>query len=213
MINVTEQIDSVNRSVAGGMRAQTPTRTVTISQTYDTDVADLWDACTNPERIPRWFLPVSGQLRVGGRYQLEGNAGGVIEECEPPHRFVATWEFRDAVTWIDVRCIAEASDRTRLEIAHISRADDPTWTEFGPGAVGIGWDMALTGLVLHLASSGAPVDPAAAATWMASDEGQRFVALSSERWREAHTAGGTPEAEADAAAARVRVAYGATSER
>ena len=44
----------------------------------------MWDACTDPERIGRWFLPVSGDLRLGGRYQLEGNAGGEILRCEPP---------------------------------------------------------------------------------------------------------------------------------
>jgi uncharacterized protein YndB with AHSA1/START domain len=49
---------------------------VTITQVYAAPVEDVWDACTNPARIPRWFLPVSGELRLGGRYQLEGNAGG-----------------------------------------------------------------------------------------------------------------------------------------
>ena len=34
----------------------------------DAAIDDVWDACTNPERIPRWFLPVSGDLRLGGRY-------------------------------------------------------------------------------------------------------------------------------------------------
>ena len=57
-----------------------------ISAVYDTTLDDLWDACTNAERIPRWFLPVSGELRDGGRYQLEGNAGGTIERCDPPTR-------------------------------------------------------------------------------------------------------------------------------
>ena len=35
-------------------------RTVTISQIYAADVDDVWDACTNAERIPRWFLPCHG---------------------------------------------------------------------------------------------------------------------------------------------------------
>jgi hypothetical protein len=34
-------------------------RTVTVSQVFDTSPEDLWDACTNPERISRWFLPGS----------------------------------------------------------------------------------------------------------------------------------------------------------
>ncbi len=43
---------------------------------YAGAVDEVWDALTNPERIPRWFLPISGELRLGGRYQLTGNAGG-----------------------------------------------------------------------------------------------------------------------------------------
>ena len=32
----------------------------------------------------RWFLPVTGDLRVGGRFATEGNADGEIRECERP---------------------------------------------------------------------------------------------------------------------------------
>jgi uncharacterized protein YndB with AHSA1/START domain len=39
-----------------------------VSRSYPAELADVWDACTNPERIPRWFLPVSGELKEGGRY-------------------------------------------------------------------------------------------------------------------------------------------------
>ena len=212
MINVTEQIGSVNRTVASRMRDGVQAHTVTISQAYDTDIADLWDACTNPERIPRWFLPISGELRVGGRFQLEGNAGGVIEECEPPHRFSATWEFGGKVSWIDVRVTAEAGKRARLEIEHIAEVDDDMWRQFGPGAVGIGWDGALMGLATHM-STGAAVDRAQAAAWMAAEEARTFYAQSSERWREASVASGTPEAEAAAAATRVTDAYTSAPER
>ena len=40
--------------------------TVTISQAYAAAIEDVWDACTSAERIPRWFLPVSGELKPGG---------------------------------------------------------------------------------------------------------------------------------------------------
>ncbi len=154
MIDGNEQIASVHRQVSA---PGAETRTVTLTQTYASDVDDLWDAVTNAERIPRWFLPVTGDLRLGGHYQLEGNAGGTIEECEPPTRFRATWEFGGGTSWIEVRLVAESADRTRLELAHTAPIDDH-WTEFGPGAVGIGWDLGLIGLFLHLAT-GAPVDP------------------------------------------------------
>src|SRR6185437_4008593 len=92
VIDVDEQVEAVGRSV--GETGEV--RTVTIARGYAAPVEDLWDACTTPERIARWFLPVSGDLREGGRYQLEGNAGGTIERCDPPHAFAATWEFAGA---------------------------------------------------------------------------------------------------------------------
>src|SRR5256885_94128 len=90
------------------------------------------DACTNPERLPRWFLPVTGDLRVGGRYQLASNASGAIERCEPPHGFTATWEYGGSVSWIEVRLSPESEDTTRLELDHITLvADDDKWAQFG----------------------------------------------------------------------------------
>src|SRR5690242_10613831 len=75
MIDVAEQISAVRREVGGRVLEAGEARVVTLSRTYSTELSDLWDACTNPERIPRWFLPVAGELHEGGRYQLEGNAG------------------------------------------------------------------------------------------------------------------------------------------
>ncbi|HLK73100.1 MAG TPA: hypothetical protein VKU77_05565 [Streptosporangiaceae bacterium] len=67
MIDVTEQISAVRREVGGRVLEAGQARVVTVSRSYPAELADVWDACTNPERIPRWFLPVSGQLREGGR--------------------------------------------------------------------------------------------------------------------------------------------------
>ena len=90
MIDVDEHINAVERTVGRRTLAAGEARTVTIRRTYAADQADVWDACTNPDRIPRWFLPVTGDLQVGGRYQLEGNAGGTVETCDPPDGFTAT---------------------------------------------------------------------------------------------------------------------------
>jgi uncharacterized protein YndB with AHSA1/START domain len=209
MIDVAHQINAVRRTVGSRVWEAGEARTVMVSQTYDTDVADLWDACTNPERIPRWFLPVSGDLTVGGSYQLEGNAGGKIEQCDPPNGFSATWEFGGEVSWVEVRLSAEPGGRARFTLEHIAHVDDTKWTEFGPGAVGIGWDMALTGLALHLAT-GQAVDPSAAMAWFGSPEGREFITRSSEHWYEADIAAGANRAEARAAADRTTAAYTAT---
>ena len=206
MIDVTQQINAVRRKVGTRVLEAGEARTVTISRTYSAGIEDLWDACTNAERIPRWFLPVSGDLRPGGRYQLEGNAGGTIERCDPPESFFATWEYGGEVSWIEVRLTAETAGGTRLEIEHIAHVGDERWAEFGPGAVGIGWDMVIMGLSLYL--SGRPaVSPENSAAWAASEEGKRFMKLSGERWCEAHIASGGGEAEARAMAERTIAAY------
>ncbi len=205
MIDVVEQISAVQRQVGTRVLEAGEARTVTVIRRYDAPVEDVWDACTNPERIPRWFLPVSGELRVGGRYQLEGNASGTIERCDPPHGFSATWEFAGSVSWVELRLSTQSDGGTRFELEHIAHVDDH-WEQFGPGAVGIGWELGLLGLDLHLASGGA-FDPAAGQAWAASDEGKRFMTLSSEAWGEAHVAAGADPAAAKAAAQRTTAAY------
>ena len=206
MIEVEGQINAVTRRVGARVLEAGEARTVTVSQTYDTTAEDVWDACTNAERIPRWFMPVSGDLELGGRYQLEGNAGGTVETCDPPHRFTATWEYGGAVSWIELRLSPLPDGGTRFELEHISRADDERWGEFGPGAVGVGWDLSLLGLAMHLAS-GEPVDREAVAGWLASEDARRFMTLSSDSWAEANVEAGEDAGHARAAAERTVAAY------
>jgi uncharacterized protein YndB with AHSA1/START domain len=212
MIDVTQQVNAVQRKVGTRVLAAGEARTVTISRTYGAAIEDVWDACTNAERIPRWFLPVSGDLRPGGHYQLEGNAGGTIERCDPPKSFSATWEYGGEVSWIEVRLTAQASGGTRLEIEHIAQVGDERWAEFGPGAVGIGWDMVVLGLSLHLCGRPA-VDAQDSAAWATSEEGKRFMRLSGDRWCEAHIASGGGEAEARGMAGRTIAAYTAAPDQ
>ena len=207
MIETSHQISAVERQVGTRVLAAGEARTMTISQRYHTGIDDLWDACTNPGRIPRWFLPVSGDLSLGGRYQLEGNAGGTIERCDPPKSFAATWEFGGQVSWIEVWLTAEPDGWTRFELQHVAHVDDDLWAQFGPGAVGIGWDMAFLGLAGHLSGDPTAVDPQRAAAWQSSDDGKAFTSLSSERWREASVNAGTDAAAAKAAADRCTAAY------
>ncbi|TDC36184.1 SRPBCC family protein [Micromonospora sp. 15K316] len=207
MIDATEQINAVRRQVGSRTLEAGEARVTTISQTYDAPVEDVWDACTNAERIPRWFLPISGELRLGGRYQLEGNAGGVVESCDPPHSFAATWEYGGEVSWIEVRLTPQDGSRTRFELNHIAHVDDDRWAQFGPGAVGIGWDLGLLGLATYFGAPGSGVRPEDAEAWSASAEGRSFMTLASERWREASVAAGTDPEAARAAAEQVTAFY------
>lgn len=211
MIDVKQQINAVRRQVGSRILEAGKANVSTISQIYDAPRDDVWDACTNVERIPRWFLPISGDLRLGGKYQFEGNANGTIERCDPTHSFAATWEYGGEVSWIEVRLTTEPDGRTRFELEHVAHVDDEKWAEYGPGATGVGWDMGLMGLTLHL-SSGAPVNPEESAAWMASDDGKSFVTLSSQSWCEAYIASGADPEAAQAAADRTTAAYTATPE-
>jgi uncharacterized protein YndB with AHSA1/START domain len=206
MIDVMHEINAIERRVGSRVLPAGEARIVTLSRTYAAPVEDVWDACTNPERIPRWFLPVSGELRAGGRYQLEGNAGGTIERCDPPSGFAATWENGGEVSWIELRLSPAADGRTRFELEHIAHVNDELWLQFGPGAVGVGWDLAALGLATYLASGQSQV-PQEVAAWNQSDEARRFMAASSQKWRAASIAAGTDSTEAHAAADRTTAFY------
>jgi uncharacterized protein YndB with AHSA1/START domain len=206
VIDVIHEINSVQRRVGSRVLAAGEARTVTILRTYAATVEDVWDACTNPERIPRWFLPISGELRVGGRYQLQGNAAGTIERCDPPRSFAATWEYGGDISWIELRLSPVESGRTRFELEHIAHVDQERWAQFGPGAVGVGWDLGLLGLAIYQ-SSGKILDPQEVAAWSASAEGKQFMSLSSQAWCDASVAAGTDKLQAQAAADRTTAFY------
>jgi len=181
-----------------------PALVVVAARTYDTTVEDLWEAITTPERLVRWFLPVEGDLKIGGRYQLRGNAGGTIIRCDRPEALDLTWEFGGATSWVNVRLTPEGRGaRLTLEhVAHRGGMGEEHFKKFGPDAVGIGWDLTFHGLARHLAAGGAALDPAAAQAWMRSDDGKAFMRSSGEAWGAAHAASGADPTEARAQAER-----------
>ena len=201
-IEIIEQIGAVVRQVRSVEHDGRSAKVVVASRSYATDPEDLWNAITDPERLRRWFLPVSGELRLGGRYQLEGNAGGTITTCQRPNALALTWEFGGEVSWLEVRLSPESSDRTRLELEHTEIPGDH-WRTYGPGAGGVGWDLTLLGLDQFLAVGRVP-DPVA---WPASDEGKAFVSRSAQAWGEADIASGADAAAARAAARRTEAFY------
>ena len=128
MIDIAREIEAVQREVGEGRIAAGEARTIRLQRDYDAPIEDVWDALTNPERIGRWFLPISGDYRLGGRYQFEGNAGGEILACERPNRLKVTWAYGeptndDAASEVEVRLIdgQRWSDPVRLR-AHGGRA-------------------------------------------------------------------------------------------
>ena len=168
-----------------------PARMVSGSAVYETDVEDLWDAITNPERIARWFLPISGDLSLGGRYQLEGNAGGKVTQCDPPDAFQVTWEYGESVTWLRIQ-LDSIDGGTRLTLEHLMLKDEASeahWRQFGPGATGVGWDLGFAGLAFHLRTP-TPSLLQPYNDWMASEDGKNFIRSCCGEWAVAHVGSG-----------------------
>ncbi len=190
-------IGAVTREVRAIDKDGRPARVVAAACCYDTTVEDVWDCITNPERLPRWFLPVSGDLRRGGRYQLQGNAGGEITACHPPRRLELTWEFGGQTSWVRVELAALSDGGAQLRLEHTVPVDDH-WNRYGPGAVGVGWELTLLGLSRHIArdSTGGP-----------PPDMKDLARRSSEAWGQASIAAGTGEAAARAAVERTTKFY------
>jgi uncharacterized protein YndB with AHSA1/START domain len=171
MIDLITELDAIRRRT----HAPGEDLAVRLERRYPADVEDVWDALTDPERIARWFLPVTGDLRAGGRFATEGNADGEIRECERPSRLVLTWGGPDSV--VTLQLTPDGSDATVLVLEHTvpsSFVPDAT----GGLYVGPGWDGALLGLGIYL-SGNAVGDPVAAAN---SPEVLEFNAGSIQRW-------------------------------
>lgn len=196
-------IDDARRELRNVEHDGQPARSLVIERTYDTTVDDVWDAVTNAERIPRWLLPIEGDLQLGGKYQLEGNAGGEILTCDAPRHLAVTWELGGTVSWLDVHLSDAPDGGTRLRMEHVALLSDLAMfgDTLGPGAVGIGWDLSLLGLTVHL-RTGEPVPGTEAAIPSAE-----FMTHSSDAWCEADIASGTPEAKARSGAAAVLAMY------
>lgn len=203
--NTLETVGKVRRKLQKIERGGRPAWRLTATRVYDTGIEDAWDALTNAERIPRWFLPISGELKLGGRYQFTGNAGGVIERCEPPRLVAVTWEMHGDVSWVTVSLAAQG-EKAELTLEHVAHVPEMIFDQYGPGGVGVGWDLGLMGLGEHFATA-APVDHEQAEQWVASAEGRRYVEACSTAWGEASSAAGTDAQKAKDAAARVADFY------
>ncbi|GII54941.1 activator of HSP90 ATPase [Planotetraspora thailandica] len=205
-MDIVDEINQAHRELLNGER-----KVVTLSRRYDAEVEDVWDACTNAERLSRWFLPVTGDLRLGGKYQLEGNAGGEILQCEPPRLLKVSWLFGENAGFSEVEVhLSSEDDGTLFELRHTAEVPPDMWSGYGPGAVGVGWDLALLGLTLHLTSGAPRIDES---TFHLTDEGRRVITASSQAWGRAYEAAGGPPDEVAAAVANTTAFYAPEQEQ
>ena len=155
--------------ITGTMRALDDSRgAVRVEDMYNTDIDDVWEACTRPERLECWIADVSGDLRVGGTIQAVFTSAWTgparIEVCDAPHHLLITTEpGTEAETQIEAWLTAEGL-RTRLVVEErgVPVADLP--------AYGAGWQVHLEDLGRALVSDGPAhadgwSDQAAAPAW------------------------------------------------
>jgi uncharacterized protein YndB with AHSA1/START domain len=198
MIDIANQLAAIYREVSERPGEGGEDVAVLIRRSYDAEIEDVWDAITDPDRMKRWFLPVSGDLRAGGTFQLEGNAGGDILSCEPPRLLRVTFGAPNSI--VELRLTSDG-DATVLELEHtVPKA--MAQSVAGALYVGPGWDGAFLGLDLYLRGE-APEDPVAAA---GSPEVQAFSKESVHAWTAAVEAAGSASEDEIAAATAASMA-------
>ena len=116
---------------------------------YDTDIADLWSAITDPERLARWIAIVAGELRLGGTIQAsftstwEGPAR--IDVCDAPHHLVLTMEPDSDDEAVIEAVLTVEQGRTRLVIEERGLPLEVLWKH------GAGWQAHIEDLGRYLA--------------------------------------------------------------
>jgi uncharacterized protein YndB with AHSA1/START domain len=153
-------------------------RSIIIRQRYDAPVDEVWSACTDPNRINRWFIEPQGDLREGGNFALQGNAHGDILRCEPPRRLTLSWVYEGKPdSEVELR-LSEDGTGTLLELEHAT-VSEPMLVE-----VGVGWEMALDFLGMFVRGDlpGGPVPEDAAEEFEPSPEMMRVSQERAETW-------------------------------
>ncbi|GAA3559663.1 hypothetical protein GCM10022197_13910 [Microlunatus spumicola] len=163
-------------TTTGTMRALDDERgAVRVEDVYDTDVDDLWEACTRPERLARWMAQLQGEPQLGATVQAVFTStwsGPLrIDVCDAPHHLLVTGHpGTDEETQIEAWLTAEGS-RTRLVVEERGLPGDELHY------YGAGWQAHLEDLGRSVSGAG-PVHPegwsseAAAPAWR-----ERWTAL------------------------------------
>lgn len=189
-MDLIDELKAVERTVGLGVLPAGPARVMTMARVFDVEIPAVWAALTNTDELTTWFAPATGDLRAGGRYELEGNASGQVRRCDGSSHLQVTWvvgamSAEPDSSIVDLQ-LSPIGRRTRFRLGHVTIVPEGTWRHFGPGAVGVEWDLALLALAGYLA--GAPigtVEDLSAAPAM-----RDVIAASSEAWGEAYRAAG-----------------------
>ena len=194
LTDALDQIGAVQRGLGSLEHRGKPARALTAERTYGATATDVWDALTNPERLPRWFLPVEGDLRLGWPVPAQGQRGWHDRALRPAARARRVLGVRRRHQLGRGR--PERVRRRHHAGAAPHAADAPTSTGSATGQApsGSAGTSRCSGCAPR--GGGETVDPAAFEAWRQSDDGRDFMTRSSDAWRDADVAGGTDPADA-----------------
>jgi len=129
-------------------------RAAVFRRSYDAPIEDVWEACTNPDRLRRWFLPVTGDLHLGGAFNLGGFLDCEVLRCEPPRLLTFSQAYEDLpVDEIELRLFLGDDGATVVELAHATVSQTFEWDGRLVDALsltGTGWEPGLVALELFL---------------------------------------------------------------
>ena len=137
----------------GTMRAIDDSRgAVRVEDVYDTDIEDLWQACTTPERLARWIAHVSGDLHQGGTvhavFTSTWTGPARIDACDAPHHLLVTTQ-PDTDDEAEIEAwLTQEGDKTRLVV------EERGLPLGGLHFHGAGWQVHLEDLARSLATGG-----------------------------------------------------------
>jgi uncharacterized protein YndB with AHSA1/START domain len=138
--------------ILGSMRRIDERRgAVRVEDVYSTDIADLWSAISEPDRLARWIATVEGDLRVGGivetRFTSTWEGPGRIDVCDPPNHLVITMEPGTDDEAVIEAVLTSEGERTRLVVEERGLPLDVLYKH------GAGWQAHIEDLGRYLAGA------------------------------------------------------------
>lgn len=216
MKDVLDELAAARRTMGTATLPAGDAYTMELRRHYDAPVDDVWHAITDSERLGRWLRPVTGDLQLGGSFDLDSGEHGEILACDPPRRLRVSWLFGPgADEWpgtseVEVRLSSTPAGGTEFALVHAAAVGEPMFPTYGPGAGGVGWDLHLLTLARFL-TDGETLDHE---EFRNLPEGREFARRSAAAWGEAHlAAGGDPDQVASAVEATTAFYVPGGSER
>jgi uncharacterized protein YndB with AHSA1/START domain len=138
--------------ILGSMRRVDERRgAVRVEDVFDTDIADLWSAITEPGRLARRIAAVEGDLRVGGmvqtRFTSSWEGPGRIDVCDGPSHLLITMEPETDDEAVIEAVLTAEGERTRLVVEERGLPLDVLYKH------GAGWQAHIEDLGRYLAGS------------------------------------------------------------